>query len=131
MAAEPEQYVVLYSLWVRIYVCIYSICEEGREGRKIYCKRGKVNEKWRGMKRKGGCMDIYTKLGCATSVVLCTGIIILIFTLFLFTAPEVLRGEDYNHSVDWWSLGIIVYSLLTGQVSRIQTHHFCRIYINT
>lgn len=74
---------------------------------------------------------LHTKLGCATSVVLCTGIIILIFTLFLFTAPEVLRGEDYNHSVDWWSLGIIVYSLLTGQVSRIHTHHFCQIYINT
>ncbi|KAK4288067.1 hypothetical protein Pmani_038886 [Petrolisthes manimaculis] len=32
-----------------------------------------------------------------------------------FMAPEVLRGEEYTHSVDWWSLGIIVYSLLTGQ----------------
>ncbi|KAK7084790.1 ATP binding [Halocaridina rubra] len=32
-----------------------------------------------------------------------------------FMAPEVLRGEEYNHSVDWWSLGIIIFSLLTGQ----------------
>ncbi|XP_066987915.1 uncharacterized protein S6KL [Macrobrachium rosenbergii] len=32
-----------------------------------------------------------------------------------FMAPEILRGEEYNHSVDWWSLGIIVFSLLTGQ----------------
>ncbi|XP_063844454.1 uncharacterized protein LOC135091048 isoform X2 [Scylla paramamosain] len=32
-----------------------------------------------------------------------------------FMAPEVLRGEEYSHSVDWWSLGIIVYSLLAGR----------------
>ena len=32
------------------------------------------------------------------------------------SAPEILRGEEYNHSVDWWSLGIIVFSLLSGQV---------------
>ncbi|KAG0717835.1 putative serine/threonine-protein kinase [Chionoecetes opilio] len=31
-----------------------------------------------------------------------------------FMAPEVLRGEEYSHSVDWWSLGIIIYSLLAG-----------------
>ena len=25
-----------------------------------------------------------------------------------------MRGEAYTHSVDWWSLGIITYSLLVG-----------------
>ncbi|XP_045601324.1 uncharacterized protein [Procambarus clarkii] len=41
-----------------------------------------------------------------------------------FMAPEVLRGEEYNHSVDWWSLGIITYSLLAGQypVSGFDDH---------
>lgn len=39
-------------------------------------------------------------------------------------APEVLRGEEYSHSVDWWSLGIIVYSLLAGRVSEWVSHIF-------
>lgn len=31
-----------------------------------------------------------------------------------YMAPEVLRGENYNHSVDYWSLGCIMYECLSG-----------------
>ena len=33
-----------------------------------------------------------------------------------YLAPEVLRGEDYSYPVDWWSLGTIIYEMLTGSV---------------
>lgn len=31
-----------------------------------------------------------------------------------YMAPEVLKGEDYDYGVDWWSLGAVCYDLLTG-----------------
>ena len=31
-----------------------------------------------------------------------------------YMAPEVIRGEGYDFSVDWWSLGAIGFDLLTG-----------------
>ena len=30
-------------------------------------------------------------------------------------APEILGVELYDHSVDWWSLGILIYALLSGE----------------
>ena len=30
-------------------------------------------------------------------------------------APELLRGENYNHSVDWWALGALFYELVAGR----------------
>lgn len=32
-----------------------------------------------------------------------------------YIAPEVLRKLPYNKSVDWWSLGILMYELLFGR----------------
>jgi len=30
------------------------------------------------------------------------------------SAPEVLSGGPYNHSADWWSLGILLFAMLCG-----------------
>lgn len=32
-----------------------------------------------------------------------------------YLAPEILRGEAYGESVDWWSLGVLVNEMVTGR----------------
>ncbi|XP_025084206.1 protein kinase C iota type-like isoform X2 [Pomacea canaliculata] len=32
-----------------------------------------------------------------------------------YIAPEVLRGEDYDFSVDWWALGVLMFEMLAGR----------------
>jgi len=31
-----------------------------------------------------------------------------------YLAPEVLEGKEYNKAVDWWSLGTLIFEMLTG-----------------
>ncbi len=31
-----------------------------------------------------------------------------------YLAPEIIRGEKYDESVDYWSLGILLYEMITG-----------------
>ena len=31
-----------------------------------------------------------------------------------FMAPECVRGSGHGHAADWWSLGVLVYSFVTG-----------------
>lgn len=31
-----------------------------------------------------------------------------------YIAPEILRGDDYRFSVDWWALGVLLYEMLAG-----------------
>jgi len=31
-----------------------------------------------------------------------------------YMAPEVVRGQSYDQAVDWWTLGVMVFELLTG-----------------
>ncbi|XP_066876738.1 ribosomal protein S6 kinase-related protein isoform X3 [Kogia breviceps] len=33
-----------------------------------------------------------------------------------YMAPEVLSGGPYNHAADWWSLGVLLFSLSTGKL---------------
>lgn len=32
-----------------------------------------------------------------------------------YMAPEILRGEEYDYAVDWWSLGCVIYDMMTGK----------------
>ena len=32
-----------------------------------------------------------------------------------YFAPELMNGTGYNHSVDWWTLGVFMYELLAGR----------------
>ncbi|PAA55472.1 hypothetical protein BOX15_Mlig028985g1 [Macrostomum lignano] len=32
-----------------------------------------------------------------------------------YAAPEMLLGQPYDHSIDWWSLGILFYALVVGK----------------
>ncbi len=31
-----------------------------------------------------------------------------------YIAPEVILGQEYNQTVDWWNMGVILYELLVG-----------------
>ncbi|XP_065193923.1 protein kinase C delta type-like [Sycon ciliatum] len=32
-----------------------------------------------------------------------------------YIAPEIIEGAQYNHTVDWWALGVLTYEMLLGQ----------------
>lgn len=38
------------------------------------------------------------------------------FSCLVRAAPEVLSGGPYSHAADWWSLGVLLFALVTGKV---------------
>jgi len=41
-------------------------------------------------------------------------------------APEIVIHSGHNKAVDWWSLGALMFDMLTGAVS----HHLAAVVIN-
>ena len=35
-----------------------------------------------------------------------------------YMAPEILLAKGHNKEADWWSIGILLYEMLTGKVIR-------------
>lgn len=47
-----------------------------------------------------------------------------------YIAPEAISGQKYDHMVDWWSLGIIIYRMLTGKLPYPSNkNHEVKIFI--
>ena len=38
------------------------------------------------------------------------------FVVFQYLAPEVLRKQPYDKTVDWWCLGAVMYEMMYGLV---------------
>jgi serine/threonine protein kinase len=36
-----------------------------------------------------------------------------------FLAPEVLTENSYTRAIDWWGLGVLIFEMLVGEVTKI------------
>lgn len=40
-----------------------------------------------------------------------------------YLAPELLLDNDYGRSVDWWSLGVVMYEMMCGRLPFYSNEH--------
>eukprot|EP00002_Diphylleia_rotans_P035952 TRINITY_DN7883_c0_g1_i1.p1 TRINITY_DN7883_c0_g1~~TRINITY_DN7883_c0_g1_i1.p1 ORF type:complete len:452 (+),score=91.06 TRINITY_DN7883_c0_g1_i1:185-1540(+) len=40
-----------------------------------------------------------------------------------YLAPEILDSEGYSKSVDWWSVGILLYEMIVGETPFVNSNH--------
>jgi len=48
-----------------------------------------------------------------------------------YMAPEILQAKGHNKDADWWSVGILLYEMLTGKVMPICTKNANNTFSNT
>jgi serine/threonine protein kinase len=44
-------------------------------------------------------------------------------------APEIVLAKGHGKAADWWSVGILLYEMLTGQVCQYCTGISCRVSV--
>lgn len=48
--------------------------------------------------------------------------------IYILRAPEIVQRSGHGKAVDWWSLGALMYDMLTGQVSQRLNSYFFLIH---
>jgi serine/threonine protein kinase len=41
-----------------------------------------------------------------------------------YIAPEILQGKPYNYSCDYWSLGVVMFLMLSGNLPFYHENNF-------